>query len=55
MPYSVERLLEVHENVVEVLLVLKVLLAQYPMVKDLGPVSRSRVTLREITRSTGRS
>ena len=35
MPYSVECLLEVHEEVVEVLLVLEVLLAQYPKVEDL--------------------
>ena len=35
MPYLVERLLEVHEDVVEVLLVLEVLLAQYLQVKDL--------------------
>ena len=35
MPYPVERLLEVHEDVIEVLLVLEVLLAQYPKFKDL--------------------
>ena len=35
MPYPVERLLEVNEDVVEVLLVLEVLLAQYPKVEDL--------------------
>ena len=36
MPYSVECLLEVHEEVVEVLLVLEeVLLAQYSKVEDL--------------------
>ena len=35
MPYPVERLLEVHKDVVEVLLVLEVLLAQYPKVEDL--------------------
>ncbi len=35
MPYPVERLLEVHEDAVEVLLVLEVLLAQYPKVEDL--------------------
>ena len=35
MPYPAERLLEVHEDVVEVLLVLEVLLGQYPKVEDL--------------------
>ena len=35
MPYPVERLLEVNEDVIEVLLVLEVLLAQYPKVEDL--------------------
>ena len=35
MPYAVERLLEVKEDVIEVLLVLKVLLTQYPKVEDL--------------------
>ena len=35
MPYCVECLLEVHDEVVEVLLVLEVLLAQYPKVEDL--------------------
>ena len=35
MSYPVERLLEIHEDVVEVLLVLEVLLAQYPKVEDL--------------------
>ena len=35
MPYHVERLLEVHEDVTEVFLVLEVLLAQYPKVEDL--------------------
>ena len=35
MPHPVERLLEVNENVVEILLVLKVSLTQYPQVKDL--------------------
>ena len=35
MPYPTERLLEVHEDVVEVLLVLEVSLAQYPKVEDL--------------------
>ena len=35
MPYPVERLLEVNEDVIEVLLVLGVLLAQYPKVEDL--------------------
>ena len=35
MPYPVERLLEVHADVVETLLVLEVLLAQYPKVDDL--------------------
>ena len=35
MPYPVELLLEVNEDVIEVLLVLEVLLAQYPKVEDL--------------------
>ena len=35
MPYPVERLLEVNEDVIEVLLVLEVLLAQYPKVEYL--------------------
>ena len=35
MPYPVERLLEVNEDVIEALLVLEVLLAQYPNVEDL--------------------
>ena len=35
MPYPVERLLEVNEDLIEVLLVLEVLLAQYPKVEDL--------------------
>ena len=35
MPYPVECLLEVNEDVVEVMLVLKVLLSQYPKVEDL--------------------
>ena len=35
MPYPVECLLEVNEDVIEVLLVLEVLLAQYPKVEDL--------------------
>ena len=35
MPYPVECLLEVNEDVVEVLLVMEVLLAQYPKVEDL--------------------
>ena len=35
MPFPVERLLEVNEDVIEVLLVLEVLLAQYPKVEDL--------------------
>ena len=34
MPYTVECLLEVHEDMVEVLLVLEVLLAQYHNVED---------------------
>ena len=35
MPYPVECLLEVNEDMIEVLLVLEVLLAQYPKVEDL--------------------
>ena len=35
MSYPVERLLEVNEDVIEVLQVLEVLLAQYPKVEDL--------------------
>ena len=35
MPYPVERRLDFHEDVVEILLVLEVLLAQYPKVEDL--------------------
>ena len=35
MPHPVERLLEANEDVVEILLVLKVSLTQYPQVKDL--------------------
>ena len=35
MPYPVERLLEMNEDVLEVLLVLEVLIAQYPKVADL--------------------
>ena len=35
MPYLIARLFEVHEVVVEVLLVLEVLIAQYPKVEDL--------------------
>ena len=35
MPYPIERLLEVNEDMIEVLLVLEVLLAQYPKVADL--------------------
>ena len=35
MPYPVECRLEVNEDVIEVLLVLEVLLAQYPQVEDL--------------------
>ena len=35
MPYPAERLLEVNEDVIEVLLVLEVLLAQYSKVEDL--------------------
>ena len=35
MPYPVECLIEVNEDVVEVLLVLEVLLTQYPEVEDL--------------------
>ena len=40
MPYPVERLIEVNEDVIEVLLVLEVLLAQYPKVEDLLCVLR---------------
>ena len=35
MPYPVERLLEINEDVLEVLLVVEVLLAQHPKVEDL--------------------
>ena len=35
MPYLIERFLESHEDMEEVLLVLEVLLAQYPKVEDL--------------------
>ena len=35
MPYLIERFREVHEDMEEVLLVLEVLLAQYPKVEDL--------------------
>ena len=41
MPYPVERLLEVHEDVVEILLVLEELIAQYPKLKISSVVLRS--------------
>ena len=44
MPHPVERLLEVNKDVVEILLVLKVSLTQYPQVKYLLCGASSWVT-----------
>ena len=51
MPYPVESFLDVHEDVAEVLLVLEILLAQYPKVDDLlcfaAPWSEACLFLRD--------